>query len=159
MRKVVGGLLVINKMRRVYYLIITQALLSVAAGVLVSQMSFLGKMSIGLFYRDFALLRVWWQSALLFLAMQLVLIGILLLSRKIMGLGVTSGFAALLLAACVVGVYFTYLDFTETSRKMMQVYFHSGIYLFWISWGVTCLYFMFFRKKKDISEDTEMPKI
>src|SRR5690606_32294810 len=47
-----------------------------------------------------------------------------------------------------VGAYFTYLDFTTTSHRMMKENFHAGGYLFWAAWMLTCLYFLFVSRQK-----------
>lgn len=129
-------------------LILLQAVSSVISGVLVSKMSWIGKVGIGLIYNDYAVLKTWWKSAILFFATQLVLIFILNLIRWIAGINSQKIGSIVFLFLSIVGLYYTYIDFTtETSHKMLKTSFHSGFYLFWCSTMVSCLYFIFMRKK------------
>lgn len=122
--------------------IAVQALLSTISGVLLSQMSFIGKIGITVMYREYGIFKVWWKTAILLFAIQLTLLLVLWLIKRLLGRRLA--FAALLLFLLfgLVGAYFTYLDFTATSHRLMKVNFHTGVYLFWGTWVLTCLYFI-----------------
>src|SRR5690606_41669620 len=56
----------------------------------------------------------------------------------------------------LLGLGYTYWDFTATSHKYMNANFHWGGYLVWIGWFVTCVYFLFFgfKPKEKITSQT-----
>ena len=54
----------------------------------------------------------------------------------------------------IIGLFATYLDFTITSHRLMKNSFHSGFYLFWIGWFITCGWFIF-THQKHFSENRE----
>lgn len=134
-------------------LIALQALSSTISGVLMSQMSFVGKMGISILYREYGLFKVWWKTALLLFAVQLALLLVLLLIKWLLGRRLSPAAILLVMAFGLVGAYFTYLDFTTTSHRILKVNFHAGGYLFWGTWGLTCLYFLLvpLRKKKSVT--------
>ncbi|MFC3197779.1 hypothetical protein ACFOET_09155 [Parapedobacter deserti] len=123
-------------------LIAVQALLSTISGVLMSQMSFVGKVGISLIYREYGLFRLWWKTALLLFALQLALIFILWLVRRISGRRLSVAIILFFLLVALTGAYFTYIDFTTTSHRLMKANFHVGGYLTWVAWLLTCFYFL-----------------
>lgn len=139
-------------------LIAVQALLSTISGILMSQMSLIGKVGISVLYSEYGIFKIWWKTAILLFVIQLVLIFALWLIKRLLGrrLAVTATLLVLLFG--LVGAYFTYVDFTTTSHRMLKETFHSGGYLFWGSWSLSCLYFMIVpRRGKRVSEVTTEP--
>ena len=122
--------------------IVLQALLSTISGVLLSQMSFIGKVGISVMYREYGLFKIWWQTAVLLFAIQLTLLLVLWLVKRLLGRRLAFASLLLFLLFGLVGAYFTYLDFTTTSHRLMKANFHAGIYLFWSTWTLVCIYFM-----------------
>ena len=115
-------------MKNVTILSLVQTLLSLISGVLISKMSFIGKIGISTMYREYTIFKTWWKTALLLLVIQLVLIAVLQLFRT--------------------KVSVSFSDFTTTSHKMMKLSFHLGFYLFWVGWFITCFYYLLFKNKK-----------
>ncbi|PPK99733.1 hypothetical protein [Parapedobacter indicus] len=139
-------------------LIALQALLSTISGILVSQMSFVGKVGIRVLYSEYGIFRIWWKTAVLLFALQLILIFVLWLVKRLLGQRLALATILLMLLFGLIGAYFTYLDFTTTSHRLMKESFHSGGYLFWGSWSLSCLYFMIApRSKKRVAEVTTEP--
>ncbi|MDO4228990.1 MAG: hypothetical protein Q4C98_04185 [Capnocytophaga sp.] len=130
-------------MKNLTILALFQALSSVISSILISNMSFVGRIGISTAYRQYLIFKVWWKTALVLFAIQLIIILVLFFSKKIGKI-----IPILLFVAGILGTYFTYIDFTTTSHKMMKIEFHSGFYLFWASWLISCLYFLFLRKYK-----------
>ena len=144
-------------MKRLFSLILFQCLTSVISGILISKMSFIGRIAVSTTRREYLVFKTWWKTALIILAIQLFLILILWIFKRISNLlGVLMSLAFLLLIGF--GVYYTYLDFTQTSHKYMRIVFHSGFYLAWASGAFTCFYFIFtpFRKKIKAVEDSNV---
>lgn len=130
-------------------LITFQALLSTISGVLISNMSFIGKMGIFFVYRDYAILKSWWKTAILLFCVQLLIIFVLWLSKRVISNIAGTLIAILFLLGIGYGAYITYLDFTTTSHKLMKTEFHMGGYLFWIATAITCFYFIFAKIKRN----------
>ena len=139
-------------------LVLLLALLSLLSGILIAKMSFIGKVGITFFYNEYSIFKSWWKSALLLFILQFLLFltyfhfkQVSVYKRKILPLVV--------FVLGIVGFYFTYVDFTETSRRLMKTSFHLGFYLFWIGWMMTSLYYLFLTKKeKEILEFEEIYK-
>ena len=129
-------------MKNITILGLAQALLSLISGVLISKMSFIGKIGISTIFKT------WWKTALLLLVIQLVLIAVLQLFKAKVSVSFSRLLAFLLIVLGGIGAYFTYIDFTTTSHKMMKLSFHLGFYLFWVGWFITCFYYLLFKKKK-----------
>lgn len=123
-------------------IIVLQALLSTISGVLLSQMSFIGKVGISVMYREYGLFKIWWKTAVLLFAIQLALLLVLWLVKRLLSRRLALAAFLLLLLFGLVGAYFTYLDFTTTTHRLMKANFHAGIYLFWGTWTLVCIYFM-----------------
>ncbi|WP_333660411.1 hypothetical protein [Chishuiella changwenlii] len=123
--------------------VLVLAFSSLLSGILISKMSFIGRVGITIIYNEYAILKSWWKTALLFFVIQVVLFIIFSIWQKknvsklkqfilpmvflIMGFG---------------GLYYTYHDFTETSHRLLKASFHFGFYLFWMTWFANCMYFL-----------------
>ena len=68
-------------MKNVTILGLVQALLSLISGILISKMSFIGKIGISTMYREYTIFKTWWKTALLLLVIQLILITVLQLFK------------------------------------------------------------------------------
>jgi len=129
-------------------LIAIQALLSTISGVLLSQMSFIGKVGISVMYREYGIFKVWWKTAILLFIVQLALLLVLWLIKRLLGRRLAFAAFLLFLLFGLVGAYFTYLDFTTTTHRVMKANFHAGVYLFWGTWALACVYFIVVPRKK-----------
>ena len=108
-----------------------QGLISVVSGILITQMSLLGRIGIHTMYRQFLVFRSWWKTALLFFAAQCLLLALLYGVRKAMRLSSAKKVAWILLLIGILGAGTTYWDFSHTMHKVMKAKFHFGFYLFW----------------------------
>lgn len=132
-------------------LITLQVLLSTISGILMSKMSFVGKISIYFFYRDYGVLKIWWKTALLLFGLQLLLIFVLWLSKRLLSKAGGILVAVLFLALIFCGAYLTYLDFTNTSHRYLNSQFHIGAYMIWAAGTISCLYFIFVKIKRNLT--------
>src|SRR5690554_1253263 len=120
-------------------LTLIQAIISLVAGILFSKMSLMGR--IGVFI------------------IQLLLIAVLWIVKRITSYKNFSIVNLAFIILGLLGLFYTYYDFTSTSHKYMNSQFHTGGYLFWAGWFVTCIYFFFARVKlKPAITDME-PKV
>ncbi|MBF0596990.1 hypothetical protein [Faecalibacter rhinopitheci] len=130
-------------------LVLILAFLSLLSGILISKMSFIGKVGITFFYDEYTIFKSWWKTGLLFFVIQMIIFGLLsffhfennsVFKQKIVPI--------IFIIIGVIGVYYTYYDFTETSHRLMKTSFHMGFYLFWIGWFISCIYYLILTKKE-----------
>lgn len=149
-------------MKRFFPLIIFLAALSVTAGVLLSKMSFLARTSMNIFrkkYQYYAFMKVWWQGALYFFIVLMLLLAIQYMVQQKMKVrnSILVQFSCLFLA--VIGLYFTYNDFrTDIAHRWAGERLHLGFYLFWIGWASISLFLLANKKQlalKDLNKTDE----
>jgi hypothetical protein len=134
-------------MRRSASLTLFLALLSVVSGYLLSNASWIGRMGISLFYREYTFLKTWWKAALLVFAVLILLFAIQTLLQRTMKAGVAKAIHVFAIAAAAVGLYLTYDDFRSSlSHRWMGERFHLGAYLFWVGWMVISMYLLLTKK-------------
>ncbi len=80
-----------------------QGLISVVSGILITQMSLLGRIGIHTMYRQFLVFRSWWKTALLLFAVQCLLLALLYGVRKAMSLSSAKKVAWILLLVGILG--------------------------------------------------------
>ena len=61
-------------MKNLSILTLIQALLSLVSGILISKMSFIGKIGVSTFYSQYAVFKTWWKTALILFIVQFVLL-------------------------------------------------------------------------------------
>lgn len=142
-------------MKNLSILTLIQALLSLVSGILISKMSFIGKIGVSTFYSQYAIFKTWWKTALILFIVQFVLLLFLQTFRAKVSVGFARLLAVLLTIIGAVGAYLTYIDFTTTAHKVMKFSFHAGFYLFWITWFITCFYFLL---SKGAKQTTDLPE-
>ncbi len=141
-------------MKNLSILSLVQGVLSLLSAVLISKMSFVGRIGVSTFYSQYAIFKVWWKTAILLFIVQFVLILFLNTFRTKVSAGFARLLAVLLAGIGLLGFYLTYVDFTTTSHKLMKFSFHSGFYLFWIGWLISCTYFAL---AKGAKQTTDLP--
>ena len=138
-------------MKKQFTFIVFLATLSVISGVLLSRMSFLARTGISVFKKKYALyafMKTWWQGALLFFGVLLLLLTV---QRQLQQrLSVRSGVA--LQIACIflalLGLFATYNDFrTDLSHRLAGERLHLGFYLFWLGWVCISLFLLVQKKQ------------
>jgi len=122
--------------------------ISVLSGFLTSNISLLGNVGIGFFYKKLSFFKTWWQSALVCLALQFMLVLIIHYIGKQWSGGLQKIVLSLVFILLLTGFYFTYQDFNnDLAHQLMGNKFHTGIYLYWIGACVTCLFYLFPKRK------------
>jgi hypothetical protein len=118
-------------------------LLSITSGYLMSKATWVSKIGMSLFYREYNFLKIWWKGSLLILG---ALTAIYFLHKWITLKCVPGQAKTLHRIACflaVTGLYFTYNDFRHTlSHRLLGERFHIGLYLFWMGWIAIALFFL-----------------
>ncbi len=130
-------------MKRAIELLILLAIISLASGYLMSQMSFAGRLGINLVHKEYKFLKTWWMGAAVVYGALLALYLIQSLLDKDMGYTVAKIIHFLLFLAAIGGFYLTYADFDDDfTHKILRQRFHIGAYLFWVGWMLISLYFI-----------------
>ncbi|PZP46484.1 MAG: hypothetical protein DI598_12055 [Pseudopedobacter saltans] len=138
-------------MKNYKILICLQLVLSIISGVLVSKMSFLGRLGINIVYKEYTLFKTWWKTAIVMAIIQVLLTLIQQYMGQKQPANKAKMFSAILLVVAIAGLYGTYNDFTTTfSHKILKEKFHLGFYLFWLTWIIGNLYFLFYRPKDEL---------
>jgi hypothetical protein len=130
-------------MKRNFFFLVLLAGLACASGFLMSKASWIGRVAMTFFYREYNLLKVWWQGAI---AVYLIFMGLFLLHTFIYRashiIAARIWFVLLLLMG-VAGAYLTYDDFTNNfSHHLLKWRFHFGFYLIWAGWLLISLFFL-----------------
>lgn len=137
-------------MRRSASLTLFLALFSVVVGYLLSNVSFVGKIGIGVFYEQYDFLRDWWKGAILVFAVWIFLYALQSLIQRTASRGVSIAVDIAALLAALVGLYLSYDDFRrDLSHRWLGERFHIGVYLFWIGWLIISIYLLLNRKNKE----------
>lgn len=143
-------------MKGIKLLIIFQIIISAVSAWLLAQMSFLGKIGISLFYKEYQILRNPWQTGAMLIGIQLFVILILWIFYRGFGKKATHFMAILVIILALVGLGYTIYDFQEEfSHKMLKTKFHIGGYLIWVGMMVSGLFFLLKNKRTLIENDPE----
>lgn len=130
-------------MRRPALFIGYLALLSVLSGWLMSRMSWIGRIGVSLFHRDYQFLKVWYKGALLVFGGLVVLYLMQGLAQRRLSKGRNRVIQILALLAAIAGLWLSYSDFQDDlSHHLLRERFHVGVYLFWVGWmsiSIACI--------------------
>jgi len=137
-------------------LILIQVIVSLVSGILLSKMSIIGKIGVSTVYTEYGFMKQWYKGFAAVLLIQLLLIAILWIVKRLTTYKNFSLVNLVFIILGLIGLLYTFYDFTSTSHKYMNSQFHAGGYLFWAGWFITCLYFFFARvKPKPIQVETQ----
>ena len=128
-------------------LILIQAIISLVAGILLSKMSIIGRIGVSTIYTEYGFLKQWYKGFAVVFIVQLLLTGILWAVKRTTTYKNFSLVNLVFIVIGLIGLLYTFYDFTSTSHKYMNSQFHTGGYLFWAGWFITCLFFFFARVK------------
>lgn len=141
-------------MKKILNLILVQGIISLISGILLSKMSLVGKIGISVVYTEYTILKTWWKAALLVFVIQLILIAVLYVTKRFLLYKTFVIVNLIIVILGLLGLFFTYIDFTTTSHKYMNSKFHTGGYLVWLGWFINCIYFFIFSVKPKPLETT-----
>ena len=130
-------------MKKNILFLLFMAMLSAVSGLLMSKMSFIGRVGINLMHKEYKFLKVWWQGALAVFAALLLLFIVHAIVQKVFPIMLARFIHFVLLLAAIGGLYLTYSDFEDDfSHHLLRNNFHLGAYLFWGAWMLMCIFFM-----------------
>lgn len=132
-------------MKKIFYLLSIQLLLSILAGSFLSEMNFLER--IGFHFTNYSFLKVWWQASLVVFTVQALLILILWSVKRF---SVYKNFIIVNLLCIILGIlglFYSYYQFTNSLYVLLNKRFKIGTYIVFGSYFFTTLSFFFFRVK------------
>jgi hypothetical protein len=136
-------------------LITILGLCSLIAGYLLSGISFIGRVGIGLFYREYLFLKVWWKGAILVFVVWLLLFFIHSSLQKKLNTSQYKKVAIVSTVIALAGLVFSYADFRNSiSHRWLGERFHLGVYMFWLVWVMIVVFLHF--KKRDQYQESEL---
>lgn len=128
-------------------LLLLQVIVSLVSGILLSKMSLIGRIGVSTVYTQYGFLKHWYKGFAAVLIVQLLLIAILWIVKRLTTYKNFSIVNLIFIIVGLLGLLYTYYDFTSTSHKYMNNQFHWGGYIVWIGWFISCLFFFFARVK------------
>lgn len=146
-------------MKKILNILIFQFLLSIISALLLSQMSWLGRVGISLFQKDYAILKDPIQSAPTIFGIQFLVIVILHLFYVYSKRKLAKWICVLIFLLAILGLLYTIYDFRETfSHRILKAKFHYGFYLIWIGMMISSVYYFILPKKSvlNIVEETNL---
>ena len=145
-------------MKRRLSLLLFLFVLACMSGYLLSKATLVGRVGISLFYKQYKLLKVWWQGGLLVFAVWMILFFLQGLAQKKLTPATARMIHLGAIVAALVGLFFTYQDFRNNlSHRLLGERFHLGGYLFWLGWIIVSLFFLL-RKEEPLMPAGELPK-
>jgi len=121
----------------------------------MSKASFIGRMGINFFYKEYKFLKVWWQGALVVFCVWVLLLLIqgMVQKRNTRKRAIIIHIVCVL--AAIVGLYFTYNDFRHSfNHRLLGERFHLGAYLFWIGWIIISLFYLVQKRAQPVAQAT-----
>lgn len=130
------------------WLLLFLVAISALAGYLLSKASWVGRMGMSIFYKEYTFLKVWWKGAGVVLGILLLLYGIQSIVQRQARRHVAMATHATCLLLALAGMFFTYQDFrNDISHRWMGERFHLGAYCFWVGWMAISLYLLWRRSR------------
>ncbi len=147
---------VVFLMKRALIIILLSAI-STVSGYLMSGSTWIGKVGISFFHREYNFTKIWWQGAVAVFIILLVLFFLHALLHRKLGIIAARSLHFLLLLVAGAGLYLTYDDFHHNfTHRMLGHHFHNGFYLIWIGWMIVCVFFIFSKgKPKEAIKDRD----
>lgn len=130
-------------MRRNLPFILYLAVLSALSGWLMSHMSWIGRVGINLFHKEYKFLKVWYRGGGLVFGILLLLFLLQWLADRRLPRATARVAQIIALLAAICGLWVTYSDFrSDFTHNVLKERFHLGAYLFWVGWMSISLYLL-----------------
>jgi hypothetical protein len=116
--------------------------MALLSGYLTKKVSFVGKIGINLFYKEYKFFKIWWQAALVYFVVMLAVMVLLFFIDKSLKGAMRKIILLLFFFVFLAGLYFTFKDFrNDLSHRLLGERFHLGIYLYWIGFCIISLFY------------------
>lgn len=139
-------------------LILIQVIVSLVSGILLSKMSLIGRIGVSTVYSEYGFMKHWYKGFAAVLLIQMLLMAVLWIVKRAASYKNFSIVNLVFIIVGLLGLLYTFYDFTSTSHKYMNSQFHWGGYLVWAGWFITSFFFFFARVKPKpvITADQQM---
>ena len=122
-------------MRRNIPFLLYLALLSALSGWLMSHMSWIGRVGVNLFHKEYKFLKVWYKGGAVVFGVLLFFFALQWLADRKLQRRLANGVQCIALILAIAGPWATYRDFRgDFTHSILKERFHLGAYLFWIGW-------------------------
>src|SRR4051812_5760752 len=116
-------------MARNFFFLVYLALLSALSGVLMSRMSFIGRVGINLFHKDYRFLKVWYRGGGLVFGVLLLFFLLQWLATRYLARRSAAMIHVIALALALGGLWLTYDDFRgDFTHRLLRERFHLGVF-------------------------------
>jgi hypothetical protein len=115
--------------------------LSALSGWLMSHMSWIGRVGVNWFHKEYRFLKTWYKGGGTVLVILLLLFFLHQLAQRRLPRNTARAVHAMSLLVAVVGLFLTYSDFrSDFTHNILKERFHLGAYLFWVGWISISIY-------------------
>lgn len=144
--------------KRISILIVLLAALAALSGYLMSKASFIGRLGMTYFYKEYRFLKTGWKGALAVFVVWMIVLIVQTIVEKKLKKGTASLIHVVFILLALLGLYFTYSDFQHTtSHRWLKEKFHMGAYLFWLGWIIVSVFCMVQKRKELPQQENELP--
>lgn len=143
-------------MKKILSILVFQLILAIIAAILMSQMSWWGRIGISLFHKDYEILKEPIKTAPIIFGVQGTLVLILHVAHAFTKRKISRIICVLILILSIIALIYTIYDFRETfSYRILKAKFHYGFYLIWIGIMISSIYYFFLPKRKSLNSVKE----
>ena len=146
-------------MRRNIPFVLFLATLSALSGWLMSHMSFIGRVGVNLFHKEYRFLKVWYEGGGVVFGVLLLLFLLQWLADSRLRRSTATAIQCCTLLLAGGGLWLTYSNFrSDFTHSILKERFHLGAYLFWIGWISISLFLLATRRIQQRS-DVEIERV
>ena len=143
-------------MRRHLPFLLYLTALSALSGWLMSHMSWIGRVGVNMFHKEYRFLKVWYKGGLTVLVILLLLFFLQHLAQRRLPRTTARAVQGIALLIAVAGLFLTYSDFrSDFTHNILKERFHLGAYLFWVGWISISLYMFVTARLPQPSSETQ----
>jgi hypothetical protein len=133
--------------------------LSALSGWLMSHMSWIGRVGINLFHKEYKFLKLWYQGGGVVLGILLLLFLLQWLADRRLKPATARLVQVVAVLLAIGGVWVTYQDFrTDFTHNVLKERFHLGAYLFWVGWISISLFLLATRRYQKPASEVEVER-
>ena len=138
-------------MRRSLPFILYLAVLSLLSGVLMSEMSWIGRVGISLIHHEYRFLKVWYEGAAVIFVILLAFFVLQQMLQRRMPPATARVAHIIAIVLALLGLWATYHDFrSDFTHRILHERFHLGVFLFWFGWISISLFFLTERRRDEV---------
>jgi CDP-diglyceride synthetase len=127
-------------MKRGFILFLLLAGIATVSGIFMSHATWLGRVGITFFHKDYNFLKIWWQGAIAVCLIYVLVHYLQLWIKHKLNPPTQKLVPFVLLLLAIVGWYFSYDDLNNNfTHHLLGRRFRYGVYVFWLGWAIVAL--------------------